>query len=47
MKRTIRIVAAFVAVFATMMAFAANAFAAAPCAGVFYEPEMPGSLSKD
>lgn len=47
MKRTIRIVTAFVAVFATMMAFAANAFAAAPCVGAFYEPEIPDSLSND
>lgn len=47
MKRTTRIVAAFVAVFAAMMAFAANAFAAAPCAGVFYEPEIPDLFRND
>lgn len=47
MKRTTRIVAAFVAVFAAMMAFAANAFAAAPCVGAFYEPEIPDLFRND
>lgn len=46
MRRSTRIVTAFVAVFAAMMAFAANAFAAAPCVGAIYEPEMPQKLKK-
>lgn len=47
MIRTTRMVVAFVAVFAAMMAFTANAFVAAPCVGTFHEPEIPDSLCND
>ncbi len=45
MKR-IKVIAAVVSVFAALFAFAAHAFAATPCAGPFYEPEMPRCLAK-
>jgi cyclic lactone autoinducer peptide len=36
--------ATIVAVLAAVFAFAANAFAAAPCGGPLFEPEMPEKL---
>ncbi|MBR5949298.1 MAG: cyclic lactone autoinducer peptide [Clostridia bacterium] len=41
-----RILTAVASVFAVVFAFAANAFAAAPCFGPFYEPEIPQKLKK-
>ena len=41
-----RIIAAIVSALAVVFAFAANAFAATPCTGPFYEPEMPETLIK-
>ena len=46
MKRA-RIIAAVITAFAAMFAFAANAFAATPCNGPYYEPEVPEKLRKD
>lgn len=43
MKRA-RIIAAIVSALAAVFAFAANAFAAAPCGGPLFEPEMPEKL---
>jgi cyclic lactone autoinducer peptide len=44
MKRTTRFIAAAIAVIAALMAFAANVFAGTPCAGAYYEPEVPEKL---
>ncbi|MBQ4447682.1 MAG: cyclic lactone autoinducer peptide [Clostridia bacterium] len=43
MKRA-RIIAAIVSALAAVFAFAANAFAATPCIGPAFEPEMPEKL---
>ena len=43
MKRA-RIIAAIVSALAAVFAFAANAFAATPCIGPAYEPEVPEKL---
>ncbi len=45
MKRA-RIIAAIVSALAAVFAFAANAFAATPCIGPAFEPEMPEKLRK-
>lgn len=45
MKRA-RIIAAVVSVLAAVFAFAANAFAATPCFGPAFEPEMPEKLRR-
>lgn len=42
-----RFFAAVVSVLAAVFAFAANVFAATPCSGPYYEPEMPEELIKD
>ncbi len=39
-----RIIAAAVSVLVALFTFAANAFAATPCSGPIYEPEMPEKL---
>ncbi len=44
MKKKARIVAVAVAVIAALLSFAATAFAATPCLGAYYEPEMPKKL---
>ncbi|MBR0156730.1 MAG: cyclic lactone autoinducer peptide [Clostridia bacterium] len=41
-----RIIMAIVSALAAVFAFAASAFAEAPCVGPFYEPEMPEKLKK-
>jgi len=46
MKRA-RIIAAIVSLLAVVFAFAANAFAATPCTGPAFEPEMPERLRKE
>ena len=38
--------ATIIAVLAAVFAFAANAFAAAPCGGPLFEPEMPEKLRR-
>ncbi len=43
MKKT-RLIAAVITALAAVFAFAANAFAATPCGGPYYEPEMPEKL---
>lgn len=43
MKRA-KILAAVISVLAAVFTFAANAFAAAPCNGPIYEPELPEKL---
>lgn len=45
MKKT-RIIAMIVTTFAAVFAFAANVFAATPCNGPYYEPEVPEKLRK-
>ncbi|MBR5947691.1 MAG: cyclic lactone autoinducer peptide [Clostridia bacterium] len=42
-----RIIIVIVSVLAAVFAFAANAFAAAPCFGPMYEPKLPEELMKD
>ena len=42
-KKT-RIIMAVITVLAAVFAFAANAFAATPCVGPAYEPEVPEKL---
>lgn len=42
-----RITVTIVTILAAVFAFAANAFAATPCLGPMYEPEMPEKLMKD
>ena len=44
MNKRNRIIIAIVSAFAALFAFAASAFAEAPCLGPFYEPEMPDKL---
>ncbi len=44
MRRGARFIATTIAVIAALMAFAANVFAATPCSGAYYEPEMPEKL---
>lgn len=46
MKRA-RFIAAVITALAAVFAFAANAFAATPCSGPYYEPEMPEKLKKE
>ena len=43
MKKT-RIIMAVITALAAVFAFAANVFAATPCTGPAYEPEMPEKL---
>ena len=43
MKKT-RFILAIISVLAAVFAFAANAFAATPCTGPYFEPEMPENL---
>ena len=43
MKKT-RLIAAIISALAAVFAFAANAFAAAPCGGPLFEPDMPEKL---
>ncbi len=43
MKKT-RLIAAIISALATVFAFAANAFAATPCIGPAFEPEVPEKL---
>ncbi len=43
MKRA-RIIAAIITALAAVFAFAANVFAATPCNGPYYEPELPEKL---
>ena len=43
MKKTL-LIAAVITALAAIFAFAANAFAAAPCGGPLFEPEMPEKL---
>lgn len=45
MKKT-RLIAAIISALAAVFAFAANAFAAAPCGGPLFEPEMPEKLRR-
>ena len=47
MKIRVRIITAAVTVLSAVFAFAASAFAAVPCAGPMYEPELPEKLLKD
>lgn len=42
-----RISTALVLSLAALFAFAANAFAATPCGGIYCEPELPEKLYKD
>lgn len=44
MKKRSQVIIAIVSAFAALFAFAASAFAATPCNGPFYEPEMPEKL---
>lgn len=44
MRLNRRILIAVAAAVAALFAFAANAFAATPCLGPAYEPEMPEKL---
>lgn len=39
-----RIIAAVVSVLVALFTFAANVFAATPCNGPYYEPEVPEKL---
>ena len=39
-----RVILAIISALAAVFAFAASAFAEAPCVGPFYEPEMPEKL---
>lgn len=45
MKKT-RFMLAVISVLAAVFAFAANAFAASPCIGPYFEPEIPKELMK-
>ena len=44
MNKRNRIIIAIVSALTALFAFAASAFAATPCNGPFYEPEMPEKL---
>lgn len=44
MKRRSHFIIATIAVIAALMAFAANVFAATPCSGAYFEPQIPEKL---